>query len=80
MAKPNEERKKLIKQLNQVTTRLQILDMIEERLIKMKELAERVLSESLTDEEIENINHQVQELVKEVELLDTAPTEYTYHP
>lgn len=78
VTKENEEKKKLIAYLNQVNTRLQILDMIEDRLLKMKELAERVVSEDLTDEEIQCINSQVQELVKEVELLDTTPTKYTY--
>lgn len=78
MTKEDEERKKLTGYLNQVNTRLQILDMIEDRLLKMKELAERVVGEDLKEEEIQHINNQVQELVKEVALLDTAPTKYTY--
>lgn len=53
--------------------------MIEARLLQMKVLAERVVSEDLEKEEIHDINNQVQELVKEVELLDTAPREYTYY-
>lgn len=75
-----DEEKKLVEHLNQVNARLHILDMIEARLLKMKVLAERVVKEDLEEEEIQKINNQVQELVKEVELLDTAPTEYTYKP
>ena len=77
--KQNDEKKKLIKSLNRIDARLKILDRIEDRLVKMKELAERVVSEDLEEEEIQNLNQEVQELVKEVELLDTARTEYTYH-
>lgn len=73
-----DEEKKLVEHLNQVNARLHILDMIEARLLQMKVLAERVVSEDLEEEEIQKINGQVQELVKEVELLDTAPTKYSY--
>ena len=55
--------------------RLQILDMIENRLLKMRELAERVVGEDLREKEIHGINKQVQVLVAEVELLDSEPTE-----
>ena len=53
--------------------KLQILDMIEEKLLKMKDLAERVIEEYLTEKEIEDINKQVQDLVAEVDLLDSEP-------
>lgn len=79
MTKDDDEKKKLLQHLEQVNARLQVLDMIEDRLQQMKVLAERVAREELGEEEIQSINSQVQELVKEVELLDTAPTEYTYY-
>lgn len=78
--KENEEQKKLTEHLKQVNARLHILDMIEVRLLRMKVLAERVVREDLAEEEIQDINQQVQELSKEVELLDTVPTKYFYKP
>lgn len=54
--------------------RLEILDMIEDRLIQMKRLAERVINEDLSDEEIEALNKQVQTLKEQVILLDSKAT------
>ena len=69
-----EIKKKLQKELNQVNISLEILDMIEGRLIQMKELAERVINEDLTDEEMEGMNKQVQALKEEIILLDSEAT------
>ena len=41
----------------------------------MKNLAQRVVEEELRDEEIEDINNQVQELVADIKLLDSEPTQ-----
>ncbi len=62
-------------QLEKVNLRMQILDMIENKLLKMKGLAQRVIEEDLTEKEIQSIDERVQELVKEVELLDREPTQ-----
>lgn len=75
MTEQDQAKKKLIEQLEKVNMRLQILDMIENKLFKMKELAQRVVEEELTDKEIVDINNQVQELVAEVDLLDSEPTQ-----
>ena len=75
MTEQDQGRKKLIEQLGKVNMRLQILDMIENKLLKMRELAQRVVEEDLTEKEIQEINEKVQELVAEVELLDSEPTE-----
>ena len=75
MTQQYQAKNQLKEQLEKVNMRLQILDMIENKLLKMRELAERVVEEDLTEKEIENINKQVQELVAEVELLDSEPTE-----
>ena len=75
MTEQDQASKKLIEQLEKVNIRLQILDMIENKLLKMKELAQRVVEEDLTEKEIEDINKQVQKLVAEVKLLDSEPTE-----
>lgn len=75
MTEQDGAKKELIEQLEKVNMRLQILDMIENKLLKMKELGGRVVEEDLTEKEIEDINKQVQELVAEVDLLDSEPTE-----
>lgn len=74
MAEQDQVKKQLIEQLKKVNMRLQILDIIENKLLKMKNLAQRVVEEDLTEKEIEEINKQVQELVAEVDLLDSEPT------
>jgi hypothetical protein len=49
--------------------------MIEEKLFQMKELAQRVIDEDLSDKEIEDINHEVQSLGQQVKLLDREATQ-----
>ena len=75
MTQQDQVRNQLKEQLEKVNMRLQILDMIEDKLLKMKELAQRVVEEDLTEEKIQDINKQVQELVAEVDLLDSEPTQ-----
>lgn len=61
-------------QLGQVTSRPNMLDLIEERPLRMKQLAQRVITEDLTDNEIVIINKQVNVLKEEVDLLDKEVT------
>ena len=68
-------RKQLEKQLEKVNRRLEILDMIEEKLYHMKVLTQRVIDEDLTDEEILEINMKVNNLGEQVSLLDMQATE-----
>ena len=68
-------RKQLEKQLEKVNRRLEILDMIEEKLLFMKVLTQRVIDEDLTDEEILEINMKVNNLGEQVSLLDMQATE-----
>lgn len=68
-------KRQLQEQLEKVKQRLQILDMIEKKLFQMKELARRVIDEYLTDEEIQEINKQVQDLGEQVKLLDSEATQ-----
>ncbi len=70
-------KKELEEQLKKVTQRLQILDMIEEKLLQMRELAQRVIDEELIDEEIKGINLQVQNLEEQVRLLNSESTEWS---
>lgn len=69
---PEQEQEK--KQLERASRRLHILDMMEERLLQMKRLSQRVIDEDLTDEEIREINQQVQNLQEQVKLLDRETT------
>ena len=75
MTEQEQVKKQLEEQLEKVKRRLQILDMIEEKLLQMKELAQRVIDEELTDEEIQEINKQVQNLGEQVKLLDSEATQ-----
>ncbi len=71
MAEQEQIKKHIQEQLEKVNRRLKILDMIEEKLFRMRELAQRVIDEEITDEEIEEINKQVQDLGEQVRLLDS---------
>ncbi len=75
MIEQDQVRKQMEEQLNKVNFRLEILDMIEDKLLKMKSLAQRVVDEDLSQKEIGNINKQVQGLVEQVKLLDSEATE-----
>ena len=75
MTKQDQAKKQLIDQLEKVKFRLEILDMIEEKLLKMKDLAQRVVDEDLSDKEISEINLEVKNLGDQVKLLDSEPTQ-----
>ena len=74
MAEQEQIKKHIQEQLEKVNRRLKILDMIEEKLFRIRELAQRVIDEEITDEEIEEINKQVQDLGEQVRLLDSEVT------
>ncbi|MDD4549618.1 MAG: hypothetical protein PHT79_07675 [Syntrophomonadaceae bacterium] len=67
-------KKELEAQLEKVKQRLQILDMIEERLLQMSELVQKVVDEDLTEEELQKINQQVKYMEEQVRLLDSEST------
>lgn len=71
MEDKEQVKKEMEKQLERVKHRIKILDSIEEKLFKMRELAQRVIDEELSNKEIENINHQVKTLEKQVQLLNS---------
>ena len=75
MTQQEQVKKQLQEQLEKVRRRLQILDMIEEKLFQMKELAQRVIDENLSDKEIQDINNEVQNLGQQVKLLDSEATQ-----
>lgn len=74
MTEQEKVKNQLKEQLEKINIRLQILDMIEDKLLKMKKLTQRVVDEDLTDKEIKEINRQVQDLGGQVNLLDNEPT------
>ncbi|NMA68000.1 MAG: hypothetical protein GX958_01085 [Desulfitobacterium sp.] len=77
MTEQEQVKEQLQEQLEKVKQRLQILDMIEEKLFQMKELAQRVIDEDLTDVEIQEINHEVKNLGEQVKLLDREATQFS---
>lgn len=70
-----DERKELKKELEQelqwIQYRQKILDIIEEKLLEMKQLAERVKQGNLTTSEIKTLNAKVNDLVLQVKALDS---------
>ncbi|ABR46970.1 hypothetical protein Amet_0745 [Alkaliphilus metalliredigens QYMF] len=62
MEDQEQVKKEMEQQLEKVKYRIQMLDLIEEKLFQMRELAQRVIDEELSNEEIENINQQVKTL------------------
>lgn len=75
MTEKEHVKQELEEQLRKVKQRLQMLDMIEEKLLQMKELAQRVVDNDLCEEEIEEINFQVKNLEEQVRLLDRQSTQ-----
>lgn len=75
MTQQEQVKEQLQEQLEKVKQRLQILDMIEEKLFQMKELAQRLIDEDLSDNEIQDINNEVQNLGQQVKLLDSEATQ-----
>jgi prefoldin subunit 5 len=67
--------KQLEKELEEVKRRIQILNMIEERLFAMRELAQSVIDNDLHQVEIERINQQIKYLQEQVDLLNSETTQ-----
>lgn len=59
----------LMRELDQVKQRLKILDMIEDRLIRMRKLAEIVANEKLTEGQAKTIQEKFSALEAELNLL-----------
>ncbi|WHH61512.1 hypothetical protein [Petroclostridium sp. X23] len=74
MKEQEHAKKELQEQLERVKQRLQILDMIEEKLLQMKGLAQWVANENVTDEEMQKIDKNVKDLEEQVRLLDSEST------
>lgn len=70
-----DTREELEKELKRVKDRLEILDMIEERLFKMRKLAEKAVDNELDKSEIERINQEVKYLQEQIRLLDAESTD-----
>lgn len=62
--------KDLVTQLAEVNERLEILDMMDERLFKIKELLQRIESRSLEKEEEKQIRSEIAELENQLNLLN----------
>jgi len=63
------EKDELMRELDQVKQRLMIFDMIEDRLVRMRELAEIVAKEKLTEEQAMSIQEKFSALEAELNLL-----------
>ncbi|MGF7184466.1 hypothetical protein GGQ84_000549 [Desulfitispora alkaliphila] len=70
MKDQEQVKKEMEQQLERVKYRIKILDLIEEKIFEMRELAQKVVDGDLTDEETESINQRVKNLEQQVRLLD----------
>ncbi|SKA73549.1 hypothetical protein SAMN05428976_101240 [Clostridium sp. USBA 49] len=70
-----DEKEELIQELQRVKYRIQILDMIEERLLIMRQLAEVVRDNKLNENKIREINQRIEKLVNEINSLDEESRE-----
>lgn len=71
MKDQRQVKEEMKQELERVKYRTEILDLIEEKLFKMRALAQRVVDEDLSDEETEEMNQQVQFLDQEIKLLNS---------
>ena len=67
---PDKDRQQFEEQLRAVNKRLAIVDMIEERLLKMRTIAEEALSQSLTTAERAGLAEQMKNLNQQVWMLN----------
>ena len=68
-------KKELEIQLERVKQRQHMLNIVEERLIKMRKLARRIWEEDLTEEEIDQMNRGFKNLQQQIKLLNSQSTQ-----
>jgi hypothetical protein len=70
MNEKEELKKELEQELQLVQYRINMLDIIEKKLLQMRQLAEKARQENLTSGEIEVLNSRLNDLRKQVRALD----------
>ena len=65
-----KENEKLEEELKWVIYRQKMLDIIEEKLLKMKELATKAKDDNITSEELKNIQMNIDKLATQIKALD----------
>jgi len=70
MKKNDEIKMKLEEELKWVIYRQKMLDIIEEKLLKMKELATKAKDDNITSEELKNIQMNIDKLATQIKALD----------
>ena len=70
MKENDEIKKKLEEELKWVIYRQKMLDIIEEKLLKMKELATKAKDDNITSEELKNIQMNIDKLATQIKALD----------
>ena len=71
MDEKEELKQELEQELQWIQYRQKMLDIIEEKLLEMRQLAERAKQENLTTGEIEAINARLNDLALQVKALDS---------
>lgn len=71
MNEKEELRKELEKELQWVQYRQKMLDIIEKKLLQMKQLAERAKQANCTSEELEELNAKLNDLASQVRAIDS---------
>ncbi|WP_286908748.1 hypothetical protein [Clostridium sp. UBA1652] len=70
MKENDEIKKKLEEELKWVIYRQKMLNIIEEKLLKMKELATKAKDDNITSEELKNIQMNIDKLATQIKALD----------
>lgn len=70
MKENDEIKKKLEEELKWVIYRQKMLDIIEEKLLKIKELATKAKDDNITSEELKNIQMNIDKLATQIKALD----------
>lgn len=70
MKENDEIKKKLEEELKWVIYRQKMLDIIEEKLLKMKELAIKAKDDNITSEDLKNIQMNIDKLATQINALD----------
>lgn len=75
MTEKEQIKKDLEDQLEEVKHRIQILDLTQDRLLKMRKIAQSGVGGGLTEEEVKKANKQIKDLQEQIRLLSAERTQ-----
>ncbi|GEQ20116.1 hypothetical protein CBU02nite_06220 [Clostridium butyricum] len=72
------EKEELKQELQWVKYRIRMLDIIEEKLVQMRNMAEVVKKGSLSEDEVESINEKINNLAEQARALDEESRKFEF--